>query len=86
MLDPRITKLADVLVNYSCAVRHGTTIVVYLEAVWYGFVKLEDVDEILDSHLVGNKPVERLRLPPECINTERCRHKGGGTVQIGLGR
>lgn len=65
---------------------HGVTIVVYPEAVWYGFVKMEDVDEILESHLVGNKPVERLRLPPECINTERCRHKGGGTVQLGLGR
>ena len=65
---------------------HGVTIVVYPEAVWYGFVKMEDVDEILESHLIGGKPVERLRLPPECINTERCRHKGGGTVQLGMRR
>lgn len=64
---------------------HGVTIVVYPEAVWYGFVKMEDVDEILEGHLVGGVPVERLRLPPGCINTERCPHKGGGTVQLGLG-
>lgn len=61
---------------------HGPTIVVYPEAVWYGFVKLEDVEEIVQSHLIGNKPVERLRLPDECINTPSCPHRGGG-VQLG---
>jgi len=65
---------------------HGVTIVVYPETVWYGFVKMTDVEEILDSHLVAGHPVERLRLQATCINTERCAHKGGGTVQIGLGR
>ncbi len=63
---------------------HGVTIVVYPEAVWYGFVKAGDVEEILESHLVGGKPVDRLRLPDGCINTERCPHKSGGTVQLGL--
>ena len=42
---------------------HGVTIVVYPEAVWYGHVTLEDVDEIVRSHLVEGRPVERLRLP-----------------------
>ena len=60
------------------------TIVVYPEAVWYGLVKAGDVEEILESHLVGGKPVDRLRLPDGCINTERCPHKSGGTVQLGL--
>ena len=41
---------------------HGPTVVVYPEAVWYGHVTLDDVDEILKSHLVEGKPVERLRL------------------------
>lgn len=63
---------------------HGVTIVVYPEAVWYGFVRPDDVGEILESHLVGGRPVERLVLPPDCVNTERCPHKGGGTVQLGL--
>lgn len=65
---------------------HGVTIVVYPEAVWYGFVGPSDVEEILESHLVEGKPVARLRLPEGCINTERCSHKGGGTVQLGMGR
>jgi (2Fe-2S) ferredoxin len=64
---------------------HGVTVVVYPEAVWYGFVKMADVEEIVESHLAGGRPVERLRLPPECINTERCRHRAGGAVQLGLG-
>jgi (2Fe-2S) ferredoxin len=42
---------------------HGATIVVYPEAVWYGAVTAEDVDEIFDSHVLKGIPVERLRLP-----------------------
>ena len=41
----------------------GVSIVVYPENVWYGHVTLADVDEILESHIVGGRPVERLRLP-----------------------
>jgi (2Fe-2S) ferredoxin len=41
---------------------HGPTVVVYPEAVWYGHVTLEDVDELVRSHLVEGRPVERLRL------------------------
>ena len=41
---------------------HGPTIVVYPEAVWYGHVTVDDVDEIVQSHLIEGKPVERLRL------------------------
>jgi (2Fe-2S) ferredoxin len=41
---------------------YGPTIVVYPEAVWYGAVTLADVDEIFESHVLGGKPVERLRL------------------------
>ncbi len=40
----------------------GPTIVVYPEGVWYGHVRLEDVPEIVESHLVNGVPVERLRL------------------------
>lgn len=39
----------------------GVSIVVYPEGVWYGRVKPDDVEEIVDQHLVGGKPVERLR-------------------------
>jgi (2Fe-2S) ferredoxin len=40
----------------------GPVCVVYPEAVWYTFVDEADVDEIIDSHLVGGKPVERLKI------------------------
>lgn len=56
---------------------HGPTLVVYPEAVWYGHVRPEDVDEIVESHLVNGVPVERLRLPDACINTPSCEHKQG---------
>ena len=42
----------------------GPVAVVYPEAVWYTFVDSADIDEIVDSHLLGGTPVERLRLPP----------------------
>ncbi len=44
---------------------HGPTIVVYPEGVWYAGVKLEDVDELIEQHLVKGQPVERLRLKGE---------------------
>jgi (2Fe-2S) ferredoxin len=39
----------------------GPTVVVYPEGIWYAPVRLEDVDEIVREHLVGGRPVERLR-------------------------
>src|SRR3954462_6040173 len=33
---------------------HGPNMVVYPEAVWYGGVRKEDLDEIVDSHIVGD--------------------------------
>ena len=54
---------------------HGPNVLVYPEAVWYGGVTPEDVAEIIESHIVGGVPVERLRLKDECINTSSCEHK-----------
>jgi (2Fe-2S) ferredoxin len=59
--------------------QHGVTVVVYPEQVWYGFVSLADVQEIVDSHLINGCPVERLRLPESCINAPRCPHNAGST-------
>jgi (2Fe-2S) ferredoxin len=41
---------------------HGVTVVVYPEQVWYGGVRAEDVSDIVEQHLIGGVPVERLRL------------------------
>ena len=43
----------------------GPVAVVYPEAVWYTYVDKDDIDEIVQSHLVGGKPVERLLLAPQ---------------------
>ncbi len=40
----------------------GPVLVVYPEGVWYTYVDREDIDEILEQHIVGGRPVERLRL------------------------
>lgn len=40
----------------------GPVAVVYPEGVWYTYVDQTDIDEIIDSHLIGGRPVERLRL------------------------
>lgn len=38
----------------------GPAIVVYPEGIWYVGVGAEDVDEIVESHLLGGRPVGRL--------------------------
>ena len=51
--------------NAGCLDRceEGPVIVVYPEAVWYTYVDHDDIDEIVDEHLVHGRIVERLRLP-----------------------
>jgi (2Fe-2S) ferredoxin len=44
------------------ACEHGVAVVVYPEGVWYGGVTPADVPEIVECHLVGGVPVERLRI------------------------
>ena len=43
---------------------HGPMIVVYPENVWYAGVQESDLPEILGSHIVGGRPVERLVYAP----------------------
>ena len=46
----------------------GCTVVVYPDAVWYGHVTPADVDEIIESHIIGGKPVQRLVIPDETLS------------------
>ncbi|MSR73993.1 MAG: (2Fe-2S) ferredoxin domain-containing protein [Planctomycetes bacterium] len=50
------------------ACSRGVTVVIYPDAVWYGGVVPADVHEIVESHLKGGRPVERLflRCSTEC--------------------
>lgn len=40
----------------------GPLVVVYPEAVWYWGVTPDDAEEIVREHLIGGRPVERLRF------------------------
>ncbi|MFI5276640.1 MAG: (2Fe-2S) ferredoxin domain-containing protein [Ktedonobacterales bacterium] len=40
---------------------HGPMVVVYPENVWYWGVTPDDAEEIVREHLIGGRPVERLR-------------------------
>jgi (2Fe-2S) ferredoxin len=40
----------------------GQTVAVYPEGVFYVNVQLADVPEIIEEHIVNNRPVERLRF------------------------
>ncbi len=55
---------------------HGPMVVVYPDAVWYGAVRPEDAAEIVNEHLIAGRPVERLRVAEECLNSKSCPHQG----------
>ena len=60
--------LSDVRINASqCLDRceFGPTVVIYPEGVWYTARTVADVDEIVETHLVGGGRVERLMLMPD---------------------
>lgn len=40
----------------------GPVIVVYPEGIWYTYVDKEDVDEIIDEHIINGRVVERLKI------------------------
>ncbi|OYW28719.1 MAG: 2Fe-2S ferredoxin [Methyloversatilis sp. 12-65-5] len=40
----------------------GPVMVIYPEAVWYTYVDQEDIDEIIEEHLVNDRVVERLKV------------------------
>ena len=43
----------------------GPVLVVYPDNVWYTYVDKEDIDDIIDNHLLHGRIVERLRLPED---------------------
>jgi (2Fe-2S) ferredoxin len=43
----------------------GPVMVIYPEGVWYTYKDTQDIDDILENHLVKGEPVERLRLKPD---------------------
>ncbi|MCH8096939.1 MAG: 2Fe-2S iron-sulfur cluster binding domain-containing protein [Proteobacteria bacterium] len=57
--------LAKIRINTSGCLERcelGPTMVIYPEAVWYGYSSRADIDEILERHIIGGERVERLIL------------------------
>jgi len=42
------------------ACEFGVTVLVYPEQIWYGGVTIDDVEEIIQEHIINNRPIERL--------------------------
>ena len=40
----------------------GPVVVVYPDGVWYTYVDQHDIDEIIDSHVLHGRVVERLKI------------------------
>ncbi|SEN72564.1 (2Fe-2S) ferredoxin domain-containing protein [Nitrosomonas marina] len=50
--------------NAGCLDRcdEGPVLVVYPDEVWYTYIDKEDIDEIIDEHLINGRIVERLTI------------------------
>ncbi len=52
------------------ACEYGITVVVYHEQIWYGGVTENDVEEIIQKHIVNNQPVKRLMINDKRFNKD----------------
>ncbi len=43
----------------------GPALVVYPDGVWYTYIDEDDLEEIIQSHVINGQVVERLRLPED---------------------
>lgn len=46
---------------------YGPAMVIYPEGVWYKFETEEDIEEILRSHIINGRRVDRLALQTESL-------------------
>ena len=56
----------SIIVSRTGCLKHcsrGITVAVYPENVWYGGVRIEDLEEICESHLRQGRVVDRLAMP-----------------------
>ncbi len=40
----------------------GPCMVVYPEGIWYNYASFDDIDEIVNTHILNGEPVERLLI------------------------
>ena len=64
---------SEVRVNASgCldACEFGISMVIYPEEIWYGNVKPEDLEEIIQNHILNDQSVERLMIKDKRFNRD----------------
>lgn len=65
--------LAEIRPN-SCgcldACEYGPVVLIYPEQVWYGNVKEEDIDEIINENLLNNRIIDRLTIKDSRFNKD----------------
>ena len=60
--------LREIRINHAGCLNRcemGPVMVIYPEGIWYTFSNEEDIDEIVRSHIMRGKVVERLQLTPD---------------------
>jgi (2Fe-2S) ferredoxin len=57
---------------------NGPMVVVYPEGIWYAAVSPADAGEIVERHLIGGEPVERLRFRPATPGAHKLERDADG--------
>ena len=60
--------LRDIRINRAGCLNRcemGPVMVIYPEGIWYSYSTEADIDEIVRSHIIAGKPVDRLILKPD---------------------
>lgn len=52
------------------ACEFGVSVVIYPDQIWYGGVTSGDVEEIIQSHIINDRPVERLFINDRRFNRD----------------
>ncbi len=52
------------------ACEYGVTVLIYPEQTWYGGVTVDDVEEIIQQHIINNKPIDRLKITDKRFNRD----------------
>ena len=61
---------------------HGPNLVIYPENVWYSHVTREEAEIIFTEHVLGGRPIQRLRYhPPTPGGHKLARNKDGKPVE-----
>ncbi len=57
---------------------HGPCVTIYPQGIFYGHVRLEDVERIFDETIAGGRVIEDLLIADDCLNNPACPHITSG--------